>query len=77
MTFPSNLKKYEVLYAGAPPGTGYQLAVFDSTSTRDIMINYLINQLAAYKDGDWYLVPTQDALVNANERAKVLGGFVF
>ena len=53
-----------------------QLSAFDSSRDRDTFVQYL-KDLGGWSHYDWYQVPTHDAITDAVERTKAMGGDVF
>ena len=55
----------------------YQLAAFQTATARDIVIRFMIEQLGAGKEADWFVLDTHNALTAVTGRVGELGGFVY
>ena len=76
---PPQVKPFTFSYCTSvqTPPPWYQLAALQSPSARDLVIDFMLKQLGARKEADWFVLDTHDAVTAVNQRVAQLGGFVY
>jgi hypothetical protein len=72
---PPQVLPYAVLFASDQQS--YNLATFNSPKSRDLVIKFLVDDLEARVEGDWFVLETLGAANATIDRVNELNGYAF